>query len=131
MPGLFGLDWKIQLENETLTTAPASDAQAIAGIATDVALTPANLVAALAAASSAMPLFALEYPGPAPGPALVTSKSTLHIVGTRAIDAAWTLPPGGGVRRDYVRDASSSTSLSLTGEAFCIMLEDGTMARTP
>ena len=89
------------------------------------------LVAALAAASSAMPLFALEYPGPAPGPALVTSKSTLHIVGTRAIDAAWTLPPGGGVRRDYVRDASSSTSLSLTGEAFCIMLEDGTMARTP
>jgi len=61
MPGLFGIDWKIQLENETLTTAPASDAQAIAGIATDVALTPANLVAALAAL--AFPIVATKASG--------------------------------------------------------------------
>lgn len=45
MTELKGIDWKVQLESATLTTAPASDAQALAKTADDVALTPANLAA--------------------------------------------------------------------------------------
>ena len=49
MMAVQGIDWMLDIENASLTTAPASDAQAKAGVATDVALTPANLMAALAA----------------------------------------------------------------------------------
>lgn len=44
-----GLDWLVQLENATLTTAPASNAENITGTAVDVACTPASIMAALAA----------------------------------------------------------------------------------
>jgi hypothetical protein len=44
-----GADWLIQLEGATLTTAAASDAENITGTATDVACTPASMMAALAA----------------------------------------------------------------------------------
>jgi hypothetical protein len=40
-----GADWLVQLEGATLTTAPASDAEALAKTADDVAVTPANLAA--------------------------------------------------------------------------------------
>jgi len=40
-----GVDWMIQLENATLTTAPASDAEALSKAATDKAITPGNLAA--------------------------------------------------------------------------------------
>ena len=45
MPSIFGADWLLRLNNADLTTAPASDAQALAKTATDVALTPKNLAA--------------------------------------------------------------------------------------
>ena len=45
MTQLLGADWKLDLENATLTTAPASDAEALAKTKTDVAVTPANLAA--------------------------------------------------------------------------------------
>jgi|ERR1035437_2208496 hypothetical protein len=44
-----GIDWLQDVQNASLTTDPASDVQAIAGVATDKAVTPANLMAALAA----------------------------------------------------------------------------------
>ena len=44
-----GADWLVQLEGATLTTAPASNAETITGTAADVAVTPASLMAALAA----------------------------------------------------------------------------------
>jgi hypothetical protein len=40
-----GVDWLVQLEGATLTTAPASDVEALAKTADDVALTPKNLAA--------------------------------------------------------------------------------------
>jgi hypothetical protein len=40
-----GIDWANQLSAATLTTAPASDAQALAKSADDKAVTPANLAA--------------------------------------------------------------------------------------
>jgi hypothetical protein len=46
---LKGIDWMVQLEAATLTTAPASDAENRTGTATDVACTPASMMAALAA----------------------------------------------------------------------------------
>ena len=45
MTQLLGADWKLDLENATLTTAPASDAEALAKTKTDVAVTPGNLAA--------------------------------------------------------------------------------------
>ena len=45
MTQLLGADWKKDLENATLTTAPASDAEALAKTKTDVAVTPGNLAA--------------------------------------------------------------------------------------
>lgn len=45
MPNLEGIDWKQKLEASTLTTPPASDAQAVAKEATDKAITPGNLAA--------------------------------------------------------------------------------------
>lgn len=45
MPNLNGPDWLQDLEASTLTTAPASDAEALAKAATDKAVTPANLAA--------------------------------------------------------------------------------------
>ena len=45
MPQLLGADWKLDLENATLTTPPASDAEALAKTKTDVAVTPGNLAA--------------------------------------------------------------------------------------
>ena len=49
MPTIEGTDWLLKLNNADLTTDPASNAQAITGTATDVAVTPAALMAALAA----------------------------------------------------------------------------------
>jgi hypothetical protein len=48
-----GIDWKLKLENASLTTAPASDAQALAKSATDKAITPGNLAAIGATATFA------------------------------------------------------------------------------
>ena len=45
MTQLLGADWKLDLENATLTTAPASDTEALAKTKTDVAVTPGNLAA--------------------------------------------------------------------------------------
>lgn len=53
MAEIKGADWLVQLEGATLTTAPASDAEAIAKVATDVAVTPANLAAIGASATFA------------------------------------------------------------------------------
>jgi len=43
MSTMEGIDWKIKLEAATLTTAPASDAEALAKSATNRAITPGNL----------------------------------------------------------------------------------------
>jgi hypothetical protein len=40
-----GIDWMQDIQNATLTTAPASDAEALAKSATDKAITPGNLAA--------------------------------------------------------------------------------------
>lgn len=45
MANLEGIDWKQKLEDATLTTPPASDAEALAKTKNDVALTPENLAA--------------------------------------------------------------------------------------
>lgn len=45
---LSGVDWLVQLDAATLTTDPASDAETKTGTASDVAVTPASLVADLA-----------------------------------------------------------------------------------
>jgi hypothetical protein len=45
---LKGIDWLVQLDGATLTTDPASDAETRTGTATDVAVTPASMMAGLA-----------------------------------------------------------------------------------
>ncbi len=44
-----GADWLVQLEGAELTTEPSSDAETVTGTATDVAVTPASMMAGLAA----------------------------------------------------------------------------------
>ena len=43
-----GLDWLVQLEEAELTTEPSTNGESITGTASDVAVTPASLMAALA-----------------------------------------------------------------------------------
>lgn len=53
MPDINGPDWLNELKNAALTTDPASDGQALAKTADDVAITPANLAALGATATFA------------------------------------------------------------------------------
>jgi hypothetical protein len=97
-----GMDWMLDIQNSSLTTAPASDAQALAGVATDVALTPANLVAVLAALpfpvvatkASGYALGTLSSANDTSGVALSSAKTFAHRVcadtGGAALTASFT-----------------------------------------
>jgi hypothetical protein len=54
-----GIDWMVQLEEAELTTEPSTDAETITGTATDLAVTPASLMAGLASLAFPIAMTAL------------------------------------------------------------------------
>ncbi len=66
-----------------------------------------------------------EYPGPRPGRMTIARTRTTIVVGNQAISAEWGLSPQ-GLRLLSVRDLQTKTSIAFKGEAFQIVLQDGT-----
>jgi len=68
---------------------------------------------------------AAEYPGPQPGRMTIARTRTTVVVGNQAISTSWSLAPQ-GLRPLSVRDLQNKASLAFSGEAFQIILQDGT-----
>jgi hypothetical protein len=66
-----------------------------------------------------------EYPGLRPGRMTIARTRTTVVVGNQAISAEWSLSPQ-GLRLLSVRDLQTKTSIAFNGEAFQIVLQDGT-----
>jgi hypothetical protein len=82
-------------------------------------------VAALLAAMLPLPgRAAVEYPGPRPGRATAARTGTTVLLANRAISASWSFAPQ--FRLVSLRDIRKKLSLDFSGEAFQIILEDGT-----
>ena len=67
----------------------------------------------------------LQYPGLRPGRMTIARTRTTVVVGNQAVSAEWSLAPQ-GLRLLSVRDVRTETSLAFSGEAFQIVLQDGT-----
>jgi hypothetical protein len=67
----------------------------------------------------------MEYPGQRPGRMTIARTRSTVVVGNQAVSAKWSLAPH-GLRLLSVRDLRTKTSLAFNGEAFQIVLQDGT-----
>jgi hypothetical protein len=68
---------------------------------------------------------AADYPGPKPGRMTIARTRTTIVVGNQAISASWSLAPE-GLRPLSASDLQNKASLAFSGEAFKIILQDGT-----
>jgi hypothetical protein len=88
----------------------------------------AGIVSVAALVATMLPLpgrAAVEYPGARPGRAAAARSRTTVLLANQAISASWSFAPQ-GLRLVSVRDIRKQLSLEFSGEAFQIILEDGT-----
>ncbi len=85
---------------------------------------PFRAAALVLALSSAAALAQLSYPAAAPGPARILLDGSRIIISNSALSASWRVGDV-GLRPEFFRDAASQRQVTLTGEAFEIVLTNG------
>ena len=85
---------------------------------------PGRVAALALALSCATALAEATYPAAAPGPARIFCEGSQIIVSNAAISASWRVEEA-GFRPEFVRDTTSRKQVTLTGEAFEIVLTNG------
>ena len=85
---------------------------------------PFRAAAFVLALSSSAVLAQVSYPAAAPGPAWILLDGSQIIISNSALSASWRVGDV-GLRPEFFRDAVSQRQVTLTGEAFEIVLTNG------
>jgi hypothetical protein len=89
-----------------------------------IALSPFRAAAFVLAFSSAAVLVQVSYPAAVPSPARILLDGSQIIISNSALSASWRVGDV-GLRPEFFRDAASQRQVTLTGEAFEIVLTNG------